>query len=175
LTGHVYIVVPHDDKTLERSVPMPLYEEPPEDSEKKRMMQEAVKKKMMEDPKYRERQRLTERMRKAEVIRHTDLEVPEGGVQPHITPKIVNVSDAILSQGEQRLVTLINDLLEASKKANHKDTALLKEINCAIIESQETEKKIGSLHRQALEQIEERFHNRILPLLNAARRLHELP
>jgi len=144
---------------------MPIYDEPPEDP---------VKKKMMEDPAYRKRQQLTEKMRKAEVIRHTDLEVPGNGVQPHITPNIANVPIATLGQEEQRLVTLINDLIEASKKANHSDLALVKEIGCAIMQSQESEKKLGSLHRQALEQIEERFRNRILPLSNALRRLHEL-
>ena len=145
---------------------MPIYDEPPEDP---------VKKKMMEDPAYRKRQQLTDKMRKQEVIRHTDLEVPDNGVQPHVTPRIMNVPDATLGQEEQRLVTRINDLLEASKKANHNDLALIKELNCALMYSRDIEKKLGSLHKQALDQIEERFHNRILPLSKALRRLHELP
>lgn len=154
---------------------MPMYSDPPDDSEKKRIMEEAVKSKMMEDPQYRRSQELTDKMRKAEVIRHTDLAVPEDGAQPHITPRVMNVPDATLGQEEQRLVTLINDLIGASKKANHNDPALVKEISCAIMQSQESEKKTGSLHRQALEQIEERFHSRLLPLSNELRRLNELP
>jgi len=158
-----------------RKYKVPMYSDPPDDAEKQRIMAEAVKKKMMEDPQYRRSQELTDKMRKAEVIRHTDLETPDNGAQPHITPKVANVPTAIFGQEEQRLVTLINDLIGASKKANHNDPALVKEISCAIMQSQDAEKKLGSLHRQALEQIEERFHNRILPLSNELRRLNELP
>ena len=154
---------------------MPMYPDPPEDAEKQRIMAEAVKKKMMEDPQYRRSQELTDKMRKAEVIRHTDLETPDNGAQPHITPKVANVPVATLGQEEQRLATLINDLIGASKKANHSDPALIKEISCAIMQSQSVQETLGSVHRQALEQIESRFHARVLPLSNELRRLNELP
>ena len=139
-----------------------------------RTIEQIAEDKMAEDPDVKKRQEMIKELKKAEVIRHTSFEVGPLGVQDHIVEKIANVPSSTLCRAESALVDFINTVFESVTKAPPGDVTAIKDLNRAIIESQQIEQEVSHIHKQALQRIEDRFYTRLVPLNKELKRLNGL-
>ena len=130
--------------------------------------------KMMQDPEYRKRQELTDSLRRKEVIRHSDLDVPEGESQPHFQLKLPSKLDPTLSSKEERLVLLIDTLIKVAQDETRDidDEVLDDELRNLIKLSQQIEKDISHVHVKAAHSIQNRFYVRLIPLFAELKKLN---
>ena len=129
----------------------------------------AVKRVSARQPGFDEQERIREAMKQKEVERQTELD-PEKQFKPK---KILNVPEATYSDPERDIVSRVNDILTREADSKEEVLELIKEINVLYLDSQAVEHKISAIHRQALEQIEDRFNARLAPLQKKLRELNE--